>query len=172
MKKSLLAIIGTIGLFMATADSAKADAWTCEMNGRVSGIKIGFIFGGQIISGNGLISCTGEDNSGNAFTPVKIPVKITILGGGVGFDFTIVRRLNVFSGAVGEVRNPRDLLGQFDVGASAGVTLIKRGYNVSSAISVKNEANGLGFELGMTGERAYGLGARLHGYVMNVEPLN
>lgn len=56
------------------------------------------------------------------------------------------------------------------MGASSGLTFVKKGIHVQSAVSVKKQARGIAFELGFVGERAYGLGARLHGMVLWVKP--
>lgn len=148
---------------------AAPSLYNCQLRGSMSGFKLGFILGGQYLSGRGMIRCT--ENARRNPRTVNMPVSLRIAGGGVGFDLTIVKRVNIITAGIGAVRRPRDLTGQFNVAASAGLTLIRRGYNVQSAISVKHRGNGLAFEVGFQGERAYGLGARLHGLVMTVRPL-
>lgn len=143
--------------------------YSCRMDGQLKGLKLGWGIGGQYMSGKGAITCV--DLRHGQPRKIHMPVKVRIIGGGLGFDFTIVRGLKFTSGGLGYVHSPMDLTGSFSVGASSGVTLIKRGYNVNSAISVKKHAKGLAFELGFSGEKAYGLGARLHGTVMTVRPL-
>lgn len=143
--------------------------YSCRLDGQLKGVKLGWFVGGQYMSGKGAITCV--DMRHGQPRKIHMPVKVRIIGGGLGFDFTIVRGLKFTSGGLGYVHSPMDLTGSFSVGASSGVTLIKRGYNVNSAISVKKHAKGLAFELGFSGEKAYGLGARLHGTVMTVRPL-
>lgn len=143
--------------------------YSCRLDGQLRGLKLGWGLGGQYMSGKGAITCV--DLRHGQPRKISMPVKVRILGGGIGFDFTIVRSMKFTSGGLGYVHSPMDLTGSFSVGHSAGVTLIKRGYSVNSAISVKKHAKGLAFELGFMGERAYGLGARLHGTVMTVRPL-
>lgn len=144
--------------------------YSCRMDGEMHGLKLGWGLGGQYMSGKGMITCV--DLRHGQPRKIQVPVKVRILGAGVGFDFTIVKSMKFTSGGVGYVRNPMDLTGSFSVGKSAGVTLIKRGYNVNAAISVKHHVHGLAFEMGFSGERAYGLGARLHGTIMTVKALN
>lgn len=146
--------------------SAFAETWRCELGGDMAGVKLGFFFGGQVIRGEGEISCRTE--GGRA---ARVPVRLAILGGGVGFDFTVVRHVRVVSEGVGGVRAPSELLGSFSVAASAGTTLIDQGHNVDAAISVKSKGKGLGFEVGLLGEDAVGLGARVHGLAFLVERL-
>lgn len=187
MKNVLLSLVGVIALFSAPVlaqenmslenenapiavagpDAALA-SYTCSMRGSISGLKLGFIIDGQVLGGDAVIHCVDATRRG--LRDVDMPVRVQIIGGGVGFDFTIVHRAHIFSAGIGAVRRPADLLGQYSVAASAGVTLIRRGYNIQSAISVKNRAHGIGFEVGFQGERAFGLGARLNGLVMVVKP--
>ncbi|MGZ3702357.1 MAG: hypothetical protein ACXWSD_11240 [Bdellovibrionota bacterium] len=188
MKKVLLALLGTLALAAAPAfadianeaggnpdqspsnptdsDSA-ASAYTCQLKGAISGLKLGFILDGQVLGGDAVIHC--EDATHSGLHDVDMPVRVRVVGGGVGFDFTIVKRANLVTAGIGLVRRPADLLGEYSVAASAGVTLIERGYNIQSAISVKHRAHGIAFEVGFQGEKAIGLGARLNGLVMVVE---
>jgi len=178
MKNAILTLVGALALFSgpvfadeleATVNpDAQGAAYTCDMRGAISGIKLGFFIDGQILGGDAVIHCKDATNSG--LRDVSMPVRVRVIGGGVGFDFTIVQRANIISDGIGAVRSPRDLVGQYDVAASAGITLINRGYNVQSAISVKRRGNGVAFEVGFQGEKAIGLGARLNGLVLVVEP--
>lgn len=143
--------------------------YSCRLDGEMRGLKLGWGLGGQYMSGKGAITCV--DIRHGQPRKIHMPVKVRIIGGGIGFDFTIVRSMKFTSGGLGYVHSPMDLTGSFSVGKSAGVTLIKRGYSINSAISVKKHGKGLAFELGFAGEKAYGLGARLHGTVMTVRPL-
>ena len=161
MKKAFLAIA-----LCVLSPSAFAETWRCEIGGDMAGVKLGFFFGGQVIRGEGEISCSTEGGRES-----RVPVRLAILGGGVGFDFTIVRQVRIVSEGVGGLRGPADLLGAFSVAASAGTTLIHQGHNVDAAISVKGKGRGLGFEVGMIGEDAVGLGARVHGLAFLVERL-
>jgi len=184
MKKLILSVFGALAFLSAPAFAndvelsnaasfesleAAPSLYNCQLRGSMRGFKIGFGLGGQYLSGTGVIRCT--ENARRSPRTVSMPVRLRIAGGGVGFDFTIVRRVNIITAGIGSVRRPRDLTGSFNVAASAGVTLIRRGYNINSAISVKNRANGVAFEMGFQGERAYGLGARLHGLVMTIRPM-
>src|SRR5690606_37339936 len=132
--------------------------------------KPGWGVAGQYMSGKAMITCSSERQG--KMRHVQTPVKVRIVGGGGGFDFTIVRSMKFTTGGLGYVHSAHDFYGSFTVGKSAGVTLIKRGYTVNSAISVKRKARGLAFELGFMSEKAYGLGYRLHGTVMTIKPWN
>jgi len=170
MRFFLFSLIVALPLFAGNVLEARADTWKCEMRGEMSGVKLGFLFGGQVIKGDGNIHCEVEQTGGAQVRTVAFPVRISIVGGGIGFDFTVVHQMEIFTAGIGGIRNPQDLLGQFSVSASAGITLIDQGRNVDAAISVKHRARGLGFEVGMIGEDAIGLGARVHGLVFLVEP--
>jgi hypothetical protein len=167
MKRYLYLLV--LGLVLWIPSQARADSYTCNLRGTMSGVAIGFIFDGEFITGHGVYTCIVQD-TGHAPRTVQVPVRLALVGGGLGFDFTIIQSMNLIADGIGEVRNPRDLLGEFNVGASAGVTLINRGYNIDSAISVKHRGNGIGFEVGFIGERAIGLGARVNGFILSVKP--
>jgi len=164
-------LMAALGITAFASTQAKADSYTCKLRGSMSGVALGFVFDGEFISGHGTYSCVEQDGGSSPRT-INTPVRLSLVGGGVGFDFTVIQSVNIIADGIGEVRNPRDLLGEFNVGASAGATLINRGYNIDSAISVKQRANGIGFEVGFIGERAVGLSARLNGFVMRVKPEN
>jgi|GEM_PF-2474808 len=144
--------------------------YSCRVDANMHGLKLGFGPSAQYMSGKGNIHCV--DMRHGQVREINVPVKIRIIGAGVGVDFTIVRSVRMTSGGLGYVHDPMDLTGSFTVGKSAGVTLINRGYSVNSAISVKHHVKGVSYELGFMGERAYGLGARLHGTVMTIRALH
>lgn len=178
MKKLMLGLVGALALFTSHAfaeeatstvrPDADAAAYTCDLRGSISGIRLGFFIDGQVLGGDGMIHCVDATHHGRS--DVNLPVRVRLVGGGVGFDFTIVRRVDLRTAGIGFVRRPSDLLGQYDVAASAGYDLIHHGISVQSAISVKHRGHGLAFEVGFQGERAIGLGARLNGLLMSVEP--
>ena len=184
MKTVLLTLLGTFALVsapvfadevanygedavVASNPDTAASAYTCQLRGAISGIKLGFFIDGQILGGDGVIHCFDATHSG--LRDVDMPVRVRVIGGGIGFDFTIVQRVNIVTAGIGAIRRPTDLLGQYSVAASAGITLINHGYNVQSAISVKHRVHGIAFEVGFQGEKAIGLGVRLNGLVMVVE---
>lgn len=143
-------------------------AYSCQLVGDMAGIDIGAGVSGEVMGGRGTISCT--DRSFGETHNVDVPVRITIIGVGPGFDFAVVKHVRLITGGLGLVRSPMDLTGQFTLGASAGLEFFNHGYAVDSAVSVKRHATGLGFELGFMSEEAYGLGAHLHGMLMIVNP--
>jgi len=143
--------------------------YSCRLDGTLRGLRLGFGPGAQYMSGRGEIHCV--DLRHNVAREIRVPVKVRIVGAGVGLDFTLVRSLRFTSGGLGYVHDPMDLTGSFSVGKQLGGTFVKWGAGVQSAVSVKRHAKGLAFELGFMGEKAYGLGARLHGTIMTVRPL-
>ncbi|HEY8280674.1 MAG TPA: hypothetical protein VIH99_13680 [Bdellovibrionota bacterium] len=168
MKRAILGALLALFSLLSNPNEARANAYTCQMTGGISGLKLGFVVGGQVLDGEGVIRCQANRPG---LSDAEIPVLFTVVGGGLAFDFTIVRAVNLVTAGIGVFRDPRDLLGQYSVAATAGATLIHRGYNVQSAISVKHRAHGIGFDLGFQGEYAVGLGARLHGLVLLIRPL-
>ena len=168
MKSLFLALTVALAAFSAPQQSQAQvlDTWECQLDGNVSGVKLGFIFGGQFLRGDGEISCVELNNPDNQ---VFLPVTLTIAGGGLGFDFTIVRSVRVLSAGIGNVAGPASFTGSFKVAASAGVTLLDQGINADAALKLTAN-NGAGLEVGLIGEDAVGLGARLHGLIFTVEP--
>jgi hypothetical protein len=164
MNVRILGII--LGALTFSSSALAVDNWECRLDGNVSGVKLGFIFGGQFLQGYGQIDCIEINNPTNH---VVEPVKLTVAGGGIGFDFTIVRSVRLISAGIGNVVGPESFLGSFKVGATAGATLINQGINADAAVKITKN-NGFGLELGLIGEDALGLGARLHGLVFIVEP--
>jgi hypothetical protein len=162
--KSLLFVLSL--LTFANTSHAALDTWNCQLDGEISGAKLGFIFGGQYLAGDGLVRCVATNDADNT---VVVPVKMKLLGGGWGFDFTIVNSVEVVSAGIGNLSGPEAFLGSFKVGATAGATLINQGINVDAAIRLSRR-NSVGIELGLIGEDAIGLGVRLHGLVFVIQP--
>lgn len=170
----VLAKIGLAAAALATAATAQAwtggrggaapiaaeDAsYTCIIDGDISGASIAIGFGGQILAGDGWLQCT--DNRGPRRGVVNVPVHMTMLGGGAGFEVSIVRAVHIRSAGVG-VNDPSELFREFSVGASAGATLLTTGIGFDAAVRV-GDASGFGFDLALQGRDAIGLGAHLYG---------
>ncbi len=174
MKKILLSLVLLITTPAAAApvpewrapQEKSLHAYICHFEGNLRGLRLGFGISAQYLGGRGRISCIAPATGRH----IHLPVKYRLLGAGVGYDLTWVRSVKVTSAGVGAVSSPFDLTGQFSVGASSGANLVSRGIQIQSAISVKKKAHGISFELGFQGEKAYGLGARLHGMVLTVKP--
>lgn len=161
------ASIAPVAIADAPSEQEKAlHAYVCRFEGEMKGLRIGFGISAQFLGGRGTISCIAPATGRH----YHLPVKYRLLGAGPGYDLTWVRKVKLTSAGIGAVSSPYHLTGQFAVGAASGATFIKRGVHVQSAISVKKKARGIAFELGFQGERAYGLGARLHGMVLWVKP--
>ena len=157
MKRNLLAALAAFLL----APASHADSWRCQLAGDMAGVRLGFFFGGQVIRGEGELSC--EAGSGRA---ALVPVRLAILGDRAVFDFTAVRQVRIVSQVV-PVRAPSELLGTYLV--AAGATMIGEGEAESSAIRLEGAGKSPGFEAGLTGHQAAGLGARVHGLTFLVE---
>ncbi len=163
MFKPLHLLLG--GLFLvAFVSPAKAGTYVCHVSGEMSGVKLGFIFGGQVIRGNGEIHCNSHTEN------LTFPARLSIVGGGAGFDFTIVRNVKLLSASIAGVASPSQLAGRFSVSTTTGVNLIDQGRKVDSAIFLSKPDSVLSFEVGMFGEDAVGLGARVHGLAFVIEP--
>jgi len=157
-----------MGLSLANASHARDNlVWDCTLDGNISGLSISVFFGGQILTGDGEVVCTNP-NDGNSLL-VSMPVRLTLVGGGGGFDVTIVRSMRVYSSGISVVGGPKALLGNFNVAASAGLTLIEHGVDFNVAVKVSRE--GLGFELGLFDKDTIGLGVRLHGMIFSIEAI-
>lgn len=166
MKTLLLCLSAALALFVSPPSARAADTWECQLKGDIAGVRLGFIIGGQVLKGDGVITCK---EAGGAGLLVDQPVSLAVVGGGVGFDFTIVRSLRVISAGVGDLQGPELFTGSFNMGATAGATLINQGISVDSAVKLTRD-DGFGFEMGFTGEDAVGLGVRLHGLVFKITP--
>jgi hypothetical protein len=169
MKKYLLSLLAAASLTAyaapAQAELTVIDNWVCHLKGNISGIRLGFGIGGQYLDGHGVIACA---QANNPRVRVSKPVELTVVGGGVGFDFTVVKSVKLISAGIGRVGGPDSFLGQYKIAASTGANLIKWGIEANAAVKVTDDY-GFGFELGFQGERAYGLGARLHGLVLIID---
>lgn len=151
---------------LADAKAASLDNWDCRMKGNISGLKLGFGLGGQFLSGDGAIYCSQSENPDLI---IRQPISITIVGGGFTlFDITYVKAVKVVTAGIGRVNGPDSLIGKYKISASAGGTLINRGINVDIALAANSES-GFGFEVGLQGEKAYGLGLRLYGLFLVIE---
>ncbi|MCB9026434.1 MAG: hypothetical protein H6625_08975 [Bdellovibrionaceae bacterium] len=95
-------------------------------------------------------------------------VKLKLMGAGVGLGFSKVKSVAVKSIGIGLTNGPESLYGKYSVGATAGLSLINRGYDFDAAVRLSK--SGLGFELGFFGQDVNGLEAHLHGMVMTIKP--
>ena len=144
------------------ADAAKAFAYTCQLRGRIHGNSVAIIIGGEYLSGTGYLTC--ENNiSGKS---MRVPIAMSLVGAGIGFDFTVIRSIRIFSAGFG-IDNPSRFAGEFGLGVTGGATLVRAGLGFDVAFEVRNRA-GLNVELGLQGENAVGLGAHLYGMTFKV----
>lgn len=147
-------------------ENAPLHGYVCQLEGEMKGLRLGFGIGAQFLGGKGVISCIAP-RTGRHY---HLPVKFRLLGAGAGFDLNWVRNVRLVTAGFGVVASPYDLTGQYAVGAGTGITFVNRGVGVQSAISLKHKARGISLDVGLAGERAYGLGARLHGMVFWIKP--
>jgi hypothetical protein len=136
----------------------------CSIAGQLTGRSITIGIGGQKIGGDGYISCRtaiGDD-------VIQIPVRISLFGAGVGLDYSVVHAMWIYSAGIGVVSHPEVFLGTYSVGASIGTTLITAGFDFDAAIKVAKEG-GLGFEFGISGKEAVGLGSHAHATWLKIE---
>ena len=165
MKKFMTIAIGAITAILVLAPgTAMADGgYTCDLDGHIGGASLGFGLSAQVLSGKGVLRC--RDNSTGEYS--RRNVKLSLVGAGVGFDFTVVRSLRLHAAGIETARGLDDFDHSFSVGAIAGATVLSDGLSAQSALRVSNE--GLGFELGLMGQEAVGLGVRLQGMVFSIE---
>ncbi len=169
--KSLSCIMFVVSLFALSTtarahDSLSAPLYTCTLVGDIHGKSIAIGIGGQYLRGNGTIRCI------NNFVgdEVAIPIYMKLVGAGIGLDFTVVKSIRVYSAGIG-VNDPHDFVRSYSVGATAGATLIHAGIDFDAAIRVAGDA-GFGFEVGMKGREAHGLGAHLYGMSFKISRRN
>jgi len=136
--------------------------YNCQLSGQMAGASVAVGLGGQVISGTGVVECVDSNKQ-----TTSIPVKLGLIGGGVGFDVTIIRNLTIRSSTV-QVANPDTLIRSFGLGATTGATLLATGvsFNVAAKVS---DASGFGFDIGFAGQDALGLGAHLYAMSFKVE---
>lgn len=148
----------------AAQNSVNAPLWSCNLQGEMSGKTIGLIIGVQVLEGEGLVTCTSIDGA-----YAEMPVKLEVFGLGLGLGFNEVDRVEVLSAGIGLVA-PQGMIGKYSVGASAGATLIEAGITADAAIFV-SKRGGLGFEIGLQGQKARGLEAHLHAKTLSITAL-
>ena len=163
---ALIAVSSLIGISSAQATTQVSDtarfAYTCQLRGHIHGNSVAVIVGGEYLSGTGYLTCD------NAVTGKRsrIPIAMSLVGAGIGFDFTVIRSVQIFSAGFG-IDNPRAFMGEFGIGATAGAELGRAGLAFDLAFEVKNRA-GLDVEVGLQGQNAAGLGAHLYGMTFKV----
>lgn len=161
-KLSLLAL--PLALLMAFTPSAEAapTGYECYLDGTAKGLSISIGFGAQVIRGDGVVTCTSDEGT---FTK---PVKLGFYSAGIGFELAYIKSLRVRSSKIRIYDGPESFIGEYDIGATAGVTLINQGLDFDAAIEVTAD-DGFGFEVAMIGKDVVGLGAKLHGMVFAIK---
>ena len=168
MKKVMTVLAFVFALGMAqTASAVDVRGMNCDLEGEISGLSISIFFGGQVLAGDGEIRCTSPEFDG----VVVQPVELRLISGGIGFDVTYVKSIDIVAIGVDVANDPSILTGSFNIGATAGATLFDKGLDIDAALKLTKK-NGFGFEIGLKGKEAVGLGVRLHGMVFTITPVN
>lgn len=154
----LLSAIGLVG----TAEAAPT-AYSCYLDGSAKGLSISIGFGAQVIRGDGVVTCTSSE--GETFTK---PVKLGFYSAGIGFELAYIKSMRVRSSKIRIYDGPESFIGEYDIGATAGITLINQGLDFDAAVEVTAD-DGFGFEVAMIGKDVIGLGAKLHGMVFAIK---
>lgn len=147
-------------------DSPVGPAWVCNISGEMDGFSASLGLNVTYIKGVGVVSCRSIDGARK-----EVPVRLKIVGVGVGLGFTDFDNIRVGTANIGVADGPNALVGTYSVGPSAGVTLINAGLDVGAAIEVSREG-GLSFEVGFMGKDARGLEAKLNIQGFEVSPLD
>lgn len=169
MRKYILGLAAALSLvgFAAQAnvetEAVSAPLYTCKLRGHISGGSIAIFIGGQVLQGPGTITCT-QNITGETY---RTPVEMKLVGGGVGFELSKIRRTEVYSAGIG-VNDPRFFYRSFAVGATAGASLVRVGLGFDAALRLSD--GGVGFDVGLKGQDIVGLGAHLYGMVFSIEP--
>ncbi len=168
MKKLVTLLTFVFAIVLSQAASAHTiRGMKCNLEGEMSGLSISIFFGGQALAGEGEIVCTSPEFNGE----IVQPVELRLVSGGVGFDITFVKSIDVVAYGIDVAHDPNQLTGSFKVGATAGATLFDQGVDFDAALKL-SRGQGFGFEVGLIGKDAIGLGVRLHGMVFKITPIN
>ncbi len=155
MKKLLTAL--AIAFLSSNAHAASGPLWGCDLEGELSGKRVGVILGIQKLDGEGVLSCTAI----NSDRVKEVPVKLSVRGVGLGLGYAEVSTVKVVGLGVGYLRNPEAFSESFKIGPSAGLNLIRGGFDVDAAFSLSSN-NGAGFEVGLELQDANGIDAHAH----------
>ncbi|MFN7904168.1 MAG: hypothetical protein ACK5P5_03200 [Pseudobdellovibrionaceae bacterium] len=137
--------------------------WTCSLQGNLSGYSFSPIISFQQLRGTGVLSCVTAQNE-----RAEYPVILRLGGLGIGLGFSKIDHVAIYSTSFGVAKDPRALIGSYNVGSTAGATLIQAGISFDAALSVKKQG-GASFELAFQGQDARGLEVRLQGMVFEIE---
>lgn len=167
-----LALLLALPLMFSTVSKAdtqvSADAshsYTCSLSGRMKGLNVAIGLGGEVIKGRGTLTCRSA--AGNV---TRTPVRLSLAGGGAGLEFSVIKRIDIRSADI-QTRDPHYVMRSYHIGATAGGTLVKKGIDFDTAFKVNGDAKGEGFEVGLQGKDALGLGVHLYGMVFKVSAL-
>lgn len=144
-------------------NAVKGPLYTCHLSGSMSGGSIAIIVGGQYIHGMGNIICTNNFSHKR----MRLPVKLKLIGAGVGFELSQIKNLRLFTAGLG-VNNPNFFNQSFAIGATTGASLVRAGFEFDTAVRLSK--NGVGFELGIQGREVLGLGAHLYAMTFQISP--
>lgn len=139
-------------------------AYNCRLEGNIKGGSIAIGIGGQVLKGNGEITCR-NNTTGEVLVQ---PVKLRLAGAGIGFEISRIKSVQVVTAGIA-VNDPRYFFDNFSVGAEAGASLARQGISFDAAIRLAGES-GLGFDVGFQGREILGLGAHLYAMAFRITP--
>ena len=166
MKKIIAALVFFVGVSgTAVADDyGHAFAWTCDLEGSMSGVEFSPIISFAQLKGTAVSRCTslltGEE--------VLQRVNVTLSGIGIGLGIATVEELRIMSFGIG-LNDLSELENKYSLMASAGGTFGNLSGEIFLAVGVGN--SGVGFEIGLMTKKAYGLEVhvRLNTLVISAE---
>ncbi|MCC6137035.1 MAG: hypothetical protein IT287_00250 [Bdellovibrionaceae bacterium] len=163
MKQLILSLIAVSFAAVAHADNLTGPAWVCSLEANASGVSVGLFFNVTDVKGEGEIKCSRPEDKMN----VTVPVAIQLGGLGFGLGFSKIKELKVYTLNVG-VADPSDMLGEFNAGLEAAVTVVEAGAGVMVGVQADS---GLAFDLGVVGQKAKGLNIKVGGFVLEIDQI-
>ncbi len=161
MKSIRLALMAAALLVAGSAFAKSTDgntvhgpAWTCTLDGQVSGESVGAIVSVTKISGPAVIRCSSIDGS---WTEENVNVEITGVGLGLGYAKITNARLRSLS--FGAANGIDGAIGRYSLGLGTGATLVD--LNVHAGIALSATKSGLSLDFALEGYEAQGLQLKL-----------
>ena len=149
----VLALSATTVRAEGTGANVAGPLWTCELqttNLRGASVAFGKAF--SIARGKGNVHCTSVNGAQETDTPVRIH----LLGAGMGVGFTYFKQVHVRSFAAG-LSTPNDMFGTLKLEKEFALTVINRGISAAPFVSLNRAGVSGGVEF--SAYKAYGLEA-------------
>ena len=139
-----------------------ANLWTCQLDGSMAGLKIGVGVGAKIIGGSSELTCDGYNRDGERIACYTQKVDLGLVGIGKALGLSLVKNISLHSAHFDTIGNPKKLVGQtYGFGGSVDLTTLVVGAGAQANVTVNNRS-GLGFEVGFSHGKEYGLHAGVH----------